>query len=317
MLCNVHCSGVLTLGAVLCLASCLVGCPPQVGPTANFTAWPQSGYDPLTVGFTDASEAGSAPIDTWDWSFGDGGWSLAQNPTHEYVASGVYPVRLTVTTAVGSDTETKTDYVTVNNATADALIVYDYEPEVAEDIADVLTDRGITSRRLHERDLDEVDFDRHRVVILGSDTYRLDTTQLTLLRDSGRNVIAIGSGGCIIYANMGVDIGSCAGTHSTEFVVAEASHEVFITPNDLGVSDDDVLDLFRVGTDVMQDGAYLGGVPPGADVVVLATILSAAGHSSLVYQDERYLLWGFRDQFDRLSVPGADLFENCVRYFMD
>ncbi|MEX1024011.1 MAG: PKD domain-containing protein, partial [Planctomycetota bacterium] len=49
----------------------------------------------------------------WSWSFGDGGSSTAANPSHEYTTAGTYDVALTVTSAGGVDTETKTSYITV------------------------------------------------------------------------------------------------------------------------------------------------------------------------------------------------------------
>jgi PKD repeat protein len=82
-------------------------------PAAEFTAEPTSGVCPLDVSFTDASSPGSAPITSWAWDFGDGAQSAEQNPSHSYAESGLYTVSLTVTTDVGSDTETKTDFIAV------------------------------------------------------------------------------------------------------------------------------------------------------------------------------------------------------------
>ncbi|GEM_PF-789751 len=79
-------------------------------PSADFTADPTSGCAPLTVNFTDAS---SGEITSWSWDFGDGSTSGAQNPSHQYTTAGTYTVALTVTGPGGSDTKTKTDYITV------------------------------------------------------------------------------------------------------------------------------------------------------------------------------------------------------------
>jgi PKD repeat protein len=88
---------------------------PRTGPTANFVAAPVSGDRPLDVDFTDQSTAGTSAITSFLWSFGDGATSTEHNPAYSYSAPGVYTVSLTVTTAVGSDTETKTDLITVSN----------------------------------------------------------------------------------------------------------------------------------------------------------------------------------------------------------
>jgi len=81
------------------------------GPTADFSGTPRSGEAPLSVQFTDLSTAGSWPITSWSWDFGDGGTSTQRNPSHTYNSTGAYTVSLSVVTSVGSDTETKTDYI--------------------------------------------------------------------------------------------------------------------------------------------------------------------------------------------------------------
>ena len=52
---------------------------------------------------------------SWSWTFGDGGTSTAQNPSHTYTAAGTYTVTLTASNAFGSDGETKTNYITVTD----------------------------------------------------------------------------------------------------------------------------------------------------------------------------------------------------------
>jgi len=79
-------------------------------PVADFIGNPRSGSAPLSVQFTDAS---TGSISTWSWTFGDGGTSSQQNPSHVYSNPGTYTVSLTVTGSSGSDTETKVDYITV------------------------------------------------------------------------------------------------------------------------------------------------------------------------------------------------------------
>lgn len=70
----------------------------QTSVTAGFTATIGANR---TVQFTDTSVA-SIPITGWQWSFGDGGTSTAQNPTHQYAADGIYTVTLVITLEDGS-----------------------------------------------------------------------------------------------------------------------------------------------------------------------------------------------------------------------
>lgn len=80
-------------------------------PDADFSADPDSGCQPLNVQFTDLST--NIPT-SWEWSFGDGATTTAQNPSHEYNGYGLFTVTLTVSNPAGSDTETKMNYITVN-----------------------------------------------------------------------------------------------------------------------------------------------------------------------------------------------------------
>jgi PKD repeat protein len=83
---------------------------PCLAPVADFSGTPTSGEVPLTVNFTDAS---SNSPSGWNWNFGDGGTSTAQNPSHQYNDAGTYTVTLTAVNSCGSDAEVKTDYITV------------------------------------------------------------------------------------------------------------------------------------------------------------------------------------------------------------
>jgi len=83
-----------------------------VRPVALFTGTPLSGPSPLTVTFTNSSTF--APGSTFSWSFGDGTMSTAQNPpAKQYTNGGKFTVALTVTGPGGTDTQTRTDYVSV------------------------------------------------------------------------------------------------------------------------------------------------------------------------------------------------------------
>lgn len=65
---------------------------------ADFEWSPSNPAAGVTVTFTDRS---SGPGQAWSWTFGDGGASSAQNPSHAYLADGTYPVTLEVTLAGG------------------------------------------------------------------------------------------------------------------------------------------------------------------------------------------------------------------------
>ncbi|MBE0637825.1 MAG: PKD domain-containing protein [Bacteroidales bacterium] len=81
-------------------------------PVADFSASATTIYAGESVNFTDLSTNNPT---SWSWSFTGGtpASSSSQNPVVVYNTPGVYNVSLTVTNAFGSDTETKTDFITV------------------------------------------------------------------------------------------------------------------------------------------------------------------------------------------------------------
>lgn len=86
--------------------------------SAQFNASPRVGNVPFDVNF---SSTGDDLIE-WNWDFGDGGQSSAQNPTHTYTQPGLYDVSLAVGGLDGADTLLKPIYVV---ALAETLLVSD------------------------------------------------------------------------------------------------------------------------------------------------------------------------------------------------
>ncbi len=77
---------------------------------ADFSASPTTGIAPLKVNFTNLSTGTFSAV---SWSFGDGGTSAENNPSHTYSQPGTYAVSITVSGNGGEDTETKVDFVSV------------------------------------------------------------------------------------------------------------------------------------------------------------------------------------------------------------
>ncbi|HXR06659.1 MAG TPA: choice-of-anchor tandem repeat GloVer-containing protein, partial [Candidatus Acidoferrum sp.] len=79
---------------------------PKVGvlpPPIFFTAVPSNGPAPLPVQFGGPGmDSQTNAITNWNWSFGDGATSTAQNPTHIYASAGVFAPALVVTNKKGA-----------------------------------------------------------------------------------------------------------------------------------------------------------------------------------------------------------------------
>jgi PKD repeat protein len=99
---------------------------PNQPPVANFTF----SCNGLTCNFTSTSSDPDGSITAYSWTFGDGGTSTAQNPSHSYAAGGTYTVKLTVTdnrgataSASNSATVTQPNRAPTVNAGADETVL--------------------------------------------------------------------------------------------------------------------------------------------------------------------------------------------------
>lgn len=85
---------------------------PISGLTADFSANKNEGCEPLIVNFKDESE-GSPNSYSWTFPGGSPATSGLPNPTVRYNESGVYPVSLTVSNSVGSNSISNNGFITV------------------------------------------------------------------------------------------------------------------------------------------------------------------------------------------------------------
>ena len=73
-------------------------------PIVDFT--PKNVCEDVLASFTDNTVVPSGDaLTSWAWSFGDGGTSTVQNPTHTYTNSGTFKLQLTASTAFCSSTD--------------------------------------------------------------------------------------------------------------------------------------------------------------------------------------------------------------------
>jgi len=79
-------------------------------PIADFAAEPTNTPANTTVNFTDLSS--NMPT-SWLWNFGDGTFTNLQNPGHRYSSTGTFDVVLICSNSQGSDTNSKTGYITI------------------------------------------------------------------------------------------------------------------------------------------------------------------------------------------------------------
>ena len=104
-------TGTVTKQAFITVESC-----PAI--KADFDGTPRTGEAPLSVSFTDRSSGNPT---MWAWDFGDGATDMIANPVHTYTKEGKYTVTLTASSRYGSDTVSKSEFITVSTPYDDLI----------------------------------------------------------------------------------------------------------------------------------------------------------------------------------------------------
>ncbi len=99
-------SMLVLLGTWFFASACTQEDDPATPPTAGFEFDTPDSVT-LEVQFRNTSENAQ----TFYWDFGDGQASTLKNPKHQYIQSGVYPVRLQAISQTGTNNTTKTVHV--------------------------------------------------------------------------------------------------------------------------------------------------------------------------------------------------------------
>lgn len=105
-------------------AEAVAGDPGNPSPVASFTHVCVE----LSCTFTDTS-TDNGPLAGWSWSFGDGGSSTIQHPTHDFASAGTYTVALVVTDAGGA-TDSASTQIVVTESSAPQPPVADAGPDL-------------------------------------------------------------------------------------------------------------------------------------------------------------------------------------------
>jgi len=109
------------------LRSAVIGKPPTVTANASVT----QGNAPLSVNFTASATDPDGSIASYQWTFDDGTFSIAQNPTKNFPSPGNYDARLTVTDNSGNTVQ-RTMPITVTQTLSAWKSVYFTPAELAD-----------------------------------------------------------------------------------------------------------------------------------------------------------------------------------------
>ena len=91
-------------------------------PVANFYATPLMACAKDTINFFDSSTGG---VTHWQWTFGDGGSSVQQNPRHVYHDTGYFQVQLVAWNSGCPDTLIIPNYIYINPPVAKFQVAFD------------------------------------------------------------------------------------------------------------------------------------------------------------------------------------------------
>lgn len=97
----------------------------EISGTAPVVNLPEQSVKPPLNAAEEKAANSTNSISSWSWNFGDGSTSTEQNPTHTYSSAGTYTVQLTVGNGTTTDTESKTDYITVSQDTPTGPVLFE------------------------------------------------------------------------------------------------------------------------------------------------------------------------------------------------
>lgn len=199
-------------------------------PTAAFSATPTSGKVPLTVTFKDASIPGTSEITKYAWNFGDGTTSSDASPIHTYVSPGKHTVALKVTTDDGTDTETKTDYISLSTQilTFGGAAVDRARALVEIDPGEFVLAGDTQSSGAGQRDA--------CLVKVGSDGLQDWIKTFGGARDDFANALALSADGGLLLAG-GISVSVAAGYQQNMYLVKTDASGNRVWSNDFASSD--------------------------------------------------------------------------------
>lgn len=297
--------------------------PPHTVSTPNIPSGTTNGVPDISYTY---STGGS--VCSWEdsveymFDWGDGNqstWSSSTNASHTWDSASTYNVKAQA--RCSSDTNVVSAWsdaltVTINEPIFEIAYVYSTDTTTANSYKDFLEGKDYPTNLIHMDSIVTGMFADYGLILIGTDTGYTrtwgDSGKVAAVNDSGKPIIGLGEGGYAFFGKLILAIGWGHGYHGsiTEIIVVDSSHDVFNTPNNLGVSTDQTISIYSPTGNV---GIYLPAPPE--NVVLLGREVTNPNHYPLVQEDERYLLWGWTASPDSMTQMGKDLFENVVSWF--
>ncbi len=191
--------------------------------------------------------------------------------------------------------------------------IYSTDSSSANDYKSLLVSAGFTTDLTLSSGTSVTDFSKYDLIIVGSDTGYLSTSDVDVnkISSSGKKVIGLGEGGYAFFGKLGLETGWGHGWHGSENSINTVSktHTIFNKPKSITIPTNNIIQLYSSTGHV---GIYLPSIP--SNVIVLGRESSDNSHYPFTLEDSKYLLWGFTASPISMTQNGKDLFVNTLNF---
>jgi hypothetical protein len=220
--------------------------------------------------------------------------------TCQYVARAGHPGNATPEKKLASALKSKFAFIYLKN------------DESTASFQQLLTSSGLSVELVGLEDVPKTDFTPYAAVIVGPDIERAwSVAGANKIAASKKPVLGLGEGGSALFEKLHLDIGWMHTYHGGEVGVraADAAKLPYWTSTNLNPADSDEQMLYSSTGHV---AVFLSKVSPG--VVPLGYELNNKKYAPIIEQDQRYVLWGFRESPLKMTPLGKQLFIHTCRY---
>jgi hypothetical protein len=196
--------------------------------------------------------------------------------------------------------------------------IYSTDTTSANSYKSLLDANGYITTLIPMRNVATTDFSTYSLIIVGGDTgsdYQWgDSVSVSAIRDSGKPIIGLYSGGACLFQELGLSINWGHGMFFTEsgIYVVKPNHTIFKSPNAIPVPPDQIVQLYSSPCSVL--GEHVSSLSP--EVLLLGRDVTYKGHYPLV-QERQNVFWGFTASPESMTEVGKDLFINVVSYMTE
>jgi hypothetical protein len=191
--------------------------------------------------------------------------------------------------------------------------IYNSDSEAAGSFQSLLVGYGCSTALVELTQAPATALEGYDLIIVGNDTDDAadwnDPQFAAAIEGAGKPIVGMGESGYDFFGMLGLSIGRPNGMHgqSNSTTVIDPNHPLFIMPYKIEIPEDRTLRLYTESNNATIHFQMLPDI-----VTVLGEEPANPGYSSLILEQNRYLLWGFTESPQKMSDLGKILFVNVV-----